>query len=131
LRKLEQVSIKMWILDKKNNMKKEKAKMSAPKKEKKKKVTEEVAVESPKTISVKMVEYYNTMVVREPVQINVADYPELNGMSEEEMKDYIKDNWSDMKSTNEEWYDSLYDECMQSDVMREKITGEEQECYFD
>jgi len=71
------------------------------------------------------------MVVREPVQINVADYPELNGMSEEEMKDYIKDNWSDMKSTNEEWYDSLYDECMQSDVMREKITGEEQECYFD
>jgi len=131
LKKLKQVSIKMWILDKKNNMKKEKAKMSAPKKEKKKKVTEEVAVETPKTISVKMVEYYNTMVVREPVQINVADYPELNGMSEEEMKDYIKDNWSDMKSTNEEWYDSLYDECMQSDVMREKITGEEQECYFD
>ena len=46
-------------------------------------------------------------------------------------KDYIKDNWSDMKSTNEEWYESLYDECNQSDVMREKITGEEQECYFD
>jgi hypothetical protein len=121
----------MWILDKKNNMKKEKAKMAVPKKEKKSKVSEKVAVETPKTISVKMVEYYNTMVVREPVQINVADYPELNGMSEEEMKDYIKDNWSDMKSTNEEWYDSLYDECMQSDVMREKITGEEQECYFD
>ena len=110
-------------------MKKEKAKMSVPKKENK--VAEETVATSPKTISVKMVEYYNTMVVREPVQINVADYPELNGMSEEEMKDYIKDNWSDMKSTNEEWYDSLYDECMQSDVMREKITGEEQECYFD
>jgi hypothetical protein len=110
-------------------MKKEKAKMAAPKKEKK--VVEETVVTAPKTISVKMVEYYNTMVVREPIQINVADYPELNGMSEEEMKDYIKDNWSDMKSTNEEWYDSLYDECMQSDVMREKITGEEQECYFD
>jgi hypothetical protein len=110
-------------------MKKEKAKMAAPKKEKK--VVEETVVTAPKTISVKMVEYYNTMVVREPVQINVEDYPELNGMSEEEMKDYIKDNWSDMKSTNEEWYDSLYDECVQSDVMREKITGEEQECYFD
>jgi hypothetical protein len=110
-------------------MKKEKAKMATPKKEKK--VVEETVVTAPKTISVKMVEYYNTMVVREPVQINVEDYPELNGMSEEEMKDYIKDNWSDMKSTNEEWYDSLYDECVQSDVMREKITGEEQECYFD
>ena len=112
-------------------MKKEKSKMSVPKKEKKSKVTEKAVVETPKTISVKMVEYYNTMVVREPIQITVADYPELNGMSEEEMKDYIKDNWSDMKSKNEEWYDSLYDECMQSDVMREKVTGEEQECYFD
>jgi hypothetical protein len=110
-------------------MKKEK--MASPKKEKKTKVTEETVVTAPKTISVKMVEYYNTMVVREPIEINVENYPELNGMSEEEMKDYIKDNWSDMKSTNEEWYESLYDECSQSDVMREKITGEEQECYFD
>ncbi len=41
-------------------MKKEKAKMSAPKKEKKKKVTEEVAVETPKTISDKMVHFYPT-----------------------------------------------------------------------
>lgn len=112
-------------------MKKEKAKMSAPKKEKNKKVAEETIVTAPKTISVKMVEYYNTMVVREPIEINVEDYPELNGMSEEEMKDYIKENWSDMKSTNEEWYESIYDECSQSDVMREKITDEEQECYFD
>ena len=112
-------------------MKKEKAKMASPKKEIKKKVTEEVSVETSKTISVKMVEYYHTMVVREPIEIKVENYPELNGMSEEEMKDYIKENWSDMKSTNEQWYDSLYDECMQSDVMREKITGEEQECHFD
>ena len=99
--------------------------------EKKTEVSEETVVTSPKTISFKMVEYYNTMLVHEPIKINVEDYPELNGMSEEEMKDYIKDNWSDMKSTNEEWYESLYDECSQSDVMREKITGEERECYFD
>ena len=105
--------------------------MAAPKKEKKTKVTEETVVTAPKTISIKMVEYYNTMVVREPIEIKIENYPELNGMLEEEMKDYIKDNWSDMKSTNEEWYESLYDECSQSDVMREKITGEEQECYFD
>ena len=38
--------------------------------------------ETPKTISVRMVEYYNTMVVREAVEINVEDYPELNGMTE-------------------------------------------------
>ena len=50
-------------------MKKEKAKMAAPKKEKKKKVVEETVVTAPKTISIKMVEYYNTMVVREPIEI--------------------------------------------------------------
>ena len=110
-------------------MKKEKAKMAAPKKEKKKKV--ETVVTSPKTISVRCVEYYSTMLVREPVTINIGDYPELNGMSEDEMKEYITENWSDMKSTNEQWYESLYEECNQSDVTREKITGEEYECHFD
>ena len=76
-------------------MKKEKAKMAAPKKEKKKKVVEETVVTAPKTISFKMVEYYNTMVVHEPIEINVEDYPELSGMSEEQMKDYIKENYFD------------------------------------
>jgi len=112
-------------------MKKEKAKMAAPKKEKKKKVAEEKIVPTPKTISIRFVEYYSTMLVREPVTINVEDYPELGGMSEEQMKDYIKKNWSDMNPTNGQWYDSLYEECSQSDVMREKITNQEQECYFD
>ena len=49
----------------------------------KKKETQETVT----TISVRMVEYYNTMVVREPVEIKVEDYPELNGMSEEEMEE--------------------------------------------
>ena len=110
-------------------MKKEKAKMAAPKKEKK--IVEETVVTSPKTISVRCVEYYNTMLVHEPVVINVEDYPELSGMSEEEMQNYIKENWSDMKSTNQQWYETLYEECTQSDVIREKITNEERECYFD
>ena len=108
-------------------MKKEKAKMAAPKKSKK----NQEKVQSPKTISVRYVEYYNTMLVREPVTINVEDYPELNGMSEDEMKEYISSNWGEMKSTNEQWYETLYEECSQSDVVREKITGEEQECHFD
>jgi len=93
----------------------------------KKKETQETVT----TISVRMVEYYNTMVAREPVEITVADYPELEGMTEEEMQEYISENWGDMKSTNEEWYESLYHECSESDVIREKITGEEYECEFD
>jgi hypothetical protein len=87
--------------------------------------------ETPKTISVRMVEYYNTMVVREAVEINVEDYPELNGMTEEEMQDYISENWNEMKPTDDEYLESLREECSEGDVVREKITGEEQECRFD
>jgi hypothetical protein len=87
--------------------------------------------ETPKTISVRMVEYYNTMVVREAVEINVEDYPELNGMTEEEMQNYISQNWDEMKPTDDEYLESLREECSESDVVREKITGEEQECRFD
>lgn len=82
---------------------------------------------TPKTIEVRMTESYSTWVVRESMQINVEDYPELAGMTEEEMSDYIICNASDMKPSNEEWYDSLYEELLQMDVTREKITGEETE----
>ena len=87
--------------------------------------------ETPKTISVRMVEYYNTMLVKEPVEINVEDYPELNGMTEEEMQEYISENWENMKPTNDEWYESLWEECNQAEVIREKITNNEFECRFD
>lgn len=80
-----------------------------------------------KTIEVRMTESYNTWIVRESMKINVEDYPELSGMTEEEMTDYILSNASDMKSSNEEWYDSLYEELMQMDVVRDKITNEESE----
>jgi hypothetical protein len=80
-----------------------------------------------KTIEIRMTESYSTWVVRESMEINVEDYPELEGMTEEEMTDYIMSNASEMKPTNDEWYDSLYDELMQMDVTREKITGEELE----
>jgi hypothetical protein len=82
---------------------------------------------TPKTIEVRMTESYSTWVVRESIEINVADYPELEGMTEEEMTDYITSNASDMKASNQEYYDSLYEELLQMDVTREKITGEETE----
>jgi hypothetical protein len=52
-------------------------------------------------------------------------------MTEEEMQNYISENWYDMKPTDDEWLESLGEECRESDVVREKITGEEQECRFD
>ena len=86
-------------------------------------------IEAPKTIEVRMTESYSTWVVHESVEITVADYPELEGMTEEEMKDYIMSNASDMKPTNDELYSD--DELNQADVIREKITDEDSEICFE
>ena len=82
---------------------------------------------TPKTIEVRMTESYSTWVVRESLEINVENYPELEGMTEEEMTDYIMSNASDMKPTNDDYYESLYEELLGMDVTREKITGEDSE----
>jgi len=52
-------------------------------------------------------------------------------MTEEEMQNYISENWDEMKPTDDEYLESLREECSEADVVREKITGEEQECRFD
>ena len=77
-------------------------------------------------------ETYTTFVCREPIKINTENYPELEGMSEEEAKEYIRENAWEMKPSEEsEYYDSLGDELMQSDVSHDKIYGEETGVIFD
>jgi hypothetical protein len=83
-----------------------------------------------KTISVRITESYSTWVVRESIELNIEDYPELMGMDEDEIRDYIKCNSGDMKS-NDEYSDSLYDELIQKDVVRDKITDEDWDIHFD
>jgi len=83
-----------------------------------------------KTISVRITESYSTWVVRESIELNIEDYPELMGMNEDEIRDYIKCNSGDMKS-NDEYSDSLYDELIQKDVVRDKITDEDWDIHFD
>ena len=83
-----------------------------------------------KTISVRITESYSTWVVRESIELNIEDYPELMGMDEDEIRDYIKCNSGDMKS-NDEYSDSLYDELIQKDVVRDKIADEDWDIHFD
>jgi len=86
-------------------------------------------VTTPETIEVRIVEYFNTMVVRDSITLTISDYPELQGKTEEEIKDYIKSNYGDMNSSIEDM--SLYDELIEQEVTREKITGEENEIKFE
>ena len=82
-------------------------------------------------INVYGTESYYVFVCREPVEVETDNYPELEGMNEDEIKDYIRENAYQMKSTNEEYYSDLSEELFQSDVRREKYTDEESSIIFD
>jgi hypothetical protein len=83
--------------------------------------------QTPKTIAVFATEYYETSITREPVELTLADYPELEGMSQDEAINYVELNASDMASTNPDMYESLEEELNDMDIRRDKITNETQE----
>jgi hypothetical protein len=83
-------------------------------------------------INVYGTESYYTFVCRSPIKINTENYPELKGMSEDEVKEYIRDNAWDMKPSQEsDVYDSLGEELMDCDVSHDKIGDEETSIIFD
>jgi hypothetical protein len=86
---------------------------------------------TPKTITIFAIESYSTTLFRESITLNVADYPELEGMSEDEIKEYILENASEMNPTNDEYYSDLREELLNQDVRREKITNEDNDVRFE
>ena len=81
-----------------------------------------------KTIAVFATEYYETSITREPVELNLEDYPELEGMSPEQAIDYVESNAWEMKPTNDGYgYESLAEQLNEMDIRRDKITNETQE----
>ena len=78
-----------------------------------------------KKIKIYQTESYITYVVREGITIDLDDYPELEGMSNEDIVGYLESNSYDMKSQNVDSYDSLSDELSDKDVIKDKIYGEE------
>lgn len=73
-------------------------------------------------IKVFYTEGYATWVVKEPIEIDTADYPELEGMNVDEIESYLDENASQMKSTAGEDPDSfsLYDELNEQEDTRVK-----------
>jgi pentatricopeptide repeat protein len=79
-----------------------------------------------KTIKVCATESYCSYMIREDITINVDDYSELDGMTDEEITEYIESNSENMfKKDDEDKVYSLWDEMMEQDIRRDKITGEE------
>ena len=82
-------------------------------------------------INVYVTESYTTWLVKEPIEIDTDNYPELEGKTEEEIKDYIRENCYEMKPTNEKWYGDLGEELNQQDILRDKICNEDMSVMFD
>jgi len=62
-----------------------------------------------KQVKIYQTESYTTYIVREPITIDLDDYPELEGMTNDEIVYHLDGNSSEMKAT-ESGYDSLSDE---------------------
>ena len=77
-----------------------------------------------KRVKIYQTESYVTYIVREPITIDLDDYPELVGMSNSEILDYLEDNVGDMMAQDDD-YNCLSDELMEKDILKDKTTGEE------
>jgi hypothetical protein len=83
-------------------------------------------------ITLRMTESFTTFISRESITINTDDYPELQGMTEEEAKEYISSNAYEMAAPSDcDWADNLSDALEQQDTIKEKITDNEFEIYFE
>ena len=76
-------------------------------------------------------ETFTTDVYRMPIEIDSKDYPELDGLTEDEIKDWIYENAWEMKSSNEEIYSSLAEELSDQDINYDNISGETNEFVID
>ena len=74
-------------------------------------------------------ETYTTTVYREAMEIDTDNYPELEGMTEDQISDYVDNNVWDMKPTSDGVYSSLGEELLDKDVESDDIGGEETTFY--
>ena len=88
--------------------------------------------QTPRTIAVYSREYYETTIYREPVELNLDNYPELEGLTREEAIEYVESNAWEMKPTNDDsGYDCLADQINDMDISRDRIKNESQEIIAD
>lgn len=67
-------------------------------------------------VQVRAVEEYTTINYREYVEVDTNNYPELEGMSEDEVSEYILNNAWDMKPTDDSLYETLGEELLDKDI---------------
>jgi hypothetical protein len=77
------------------------------------------------SVEVSVYESYTTYLRKKPLTINISDYPELEGMNEDEIQAYILENGDEMKPMNDDVYESLMGELIDQDIDWDKLDNED------
>jgi hypothetical protein len=80
-------------------------------------------------IRINVEETFTTTITRESMVIDTEDYPELRGLTEDEVSDYIDENVWNLKPVNSDIYSSLGEELTDKDIEYDNISGESTEFY--
>lgn len=102
-------------------------------KTKDKKITTKVKAtkkEEKPVVEVWLEESYVHYMSKGPIFISAETHPELEGMTLEEMKEYIKDNAYEMESINSDYCENIIEELKECDVVKDKYLDEEENIFF-
>lgn len=76
-------------------------------------------------------EKFTTTITREAFEIDTEDYPELQGMNEDEISDYIDNNVWDMAAIDRDVYSSLAEQLSQATPENEDVSDNETSFYIE
>lgn len=98
-------------------------------KEKKDSTKDKKKEENP-VVEVWLEESYVHYMTKGPIFISAETHPELEGMTLEEMKDYIKDNAYDMAPVDSDYCENIIEELKERDTVKDKYLDEEENIFF-
>lgn len=68
------------------------------------------------SVEVSVYEIVKVYQRRKPLNIIISEYPELEGLDEEKIQEYVLENGYDMKPINSDVYESLMEELKDQDI---------------
>jgi hypothetical protein len=113
--------------------KKTPAKKTATKKTATKKTTVKAKAakkEQKPVVEVWLEESYVHYMSKGPILISAETHPELEGMTLEEMKEYIQENKYDMAPIDNDYAENIIDELKEYDTVKDKYLDENEDIFF-
>jgi hypothetical protein len=82
-------------------------------------------------IKIYLEETFTTTLIREEVIIDTDNYPELEGLDEDQISNSIDENIWDMKPTEDGIYSSLGEQCYDQSTIDEDINEDDTNFYIE